>query len=89
MIYKQDERKYHTYQEKSIDKMDQIKEDKSKEKIFNTKARWNHFKFQICWKKIEWVYPKKRNIKKNPLCSSTHEFYTKYGKQAYHFVVHS
>ena len=40
------------------------------------------------WNKIEWVYLKK-NINNNSSCSSTNNFYIKYGKQACNFVGHS
>ena len=35
---------------------------------------------------VEWVDPKKRKRKNNPLCSLTHKFYIKYGNELYLFV---
>ena len=40
-------------------------------------------------KNIEWVKPKKRNIKRNIFNYSTHKLYIKYGNQICHFVGHS
>ena len=50
---------------------------------------WNYWMFQLHWKKLEWVDPKKINSSNNPLCSLTHKFYIKDGKQTCHFVGHS
>ena len=72
---------------KRLGKKDQMKEEKTNNNIFMVNALWNDWKFQIHWHKLELLDLKKRNIKKNIYCSSTHKLYIKYGKQEYHITL--
>ena len=88
MVYEQDEYNPPTYQENAIDKTEQTKGKKIKEKIMNSNAHWNDWRFQFHWNKIGWVDQKTINIKRNTLCYSIHKFYIKYGKKVCNFVGH-
>ena len=54
-----------------------------------TNNNWNDWRFQLHWKHIECVDPKRINSKNNLFCYSTNKFYIKYGKQTCNFFGHS
>ena len=66
----------------SYNKGDDIKSLKKSHK------NWNYPKFQIHWNKLEWVFPKSLNVKKNPFCKISHKFYIKYKAMENHWILH-
>ena len=55
----------------------QEKEYKIKIKLQTTNQKWNDWKFQIHWNKLQWVNPRNCNKRKNLHCVSSKKFYMK------------
>ena len=72
------------YQEKPIQKKEQTKEDKIKENLHKDNAHLNYWNVPFYCKNLEQLDLKRRDRKKNPICSFTHEFNIKYENESCH-----
>ena len=77
-----------TLKRKKLSKKAQERQDYIQKKLYESNRWWNDWKFQLHWKKIEWVDLKSTPKRVKPFSVSSIFFYISKNDRTSHFVGH-